>query len=298
MRFIRSFIFVIVSALCVFLCHSCHSCNRTGAIENITISFDMADLAADSFYINMGSKLLYALPTPIEASMLVKNWGIPYPELLNDPVNASKYLTKKKMAVNLGVYITDIICAGLYEQSQTVFQYKQALQALVEGLNLQSAIDQEMIQKVEENINDKKEFLKIISDIYVSSTGFLSEDDRDFYALAMLTGGWVEGMYIATSMIDENDASNEDKMKQIITDNKLAFDLLWQALGEMDIIPEEALYLMLDMSYIAHLFGHQTLISASAPPRDPNNNIDNITTNFFADLKSYIQQLRQQFVKK
>jgi len=258
----------------------------------------MADLAADSFYINMGSKLLYALPTPIEASMLVKNWGIPYPELLNDPVNASKYLTKKKMAVNLGVYITDIICAGLYEQSQTVFQYKQALQALVEGLNLQSAIDQEMIQKVEENINDKKEFLKIISDIYVSSTGFLSEDDRDFYALAMLTGGWVEGMYIATSMIDENDASNEDKMKQIITDNKLAFDLLWQALGEMDVIPEEALYLMLDMSYIAHLFGHQTLISASAPPRDPNNNIDNITTNFFADLKSYIQQLRQQFVKK
>jgi len=257
----------------------------------------MADLTIESLYINMGSKLLYALPTPIEASMLVKNWGIPYPELLNDPSNASKYLTKKKMALNLGVYITDIVCAGLYEQSQTVFQYRQPIQALLDGLGLQSAIDQKLIQKLEETINNKVEFLQIVSDIYVSSTAFLTEDDRDFYALAMLTGGWVEGMYIATSMIDENDVSNADKMKQIITDNKLAFDLLWQALGEMDVIPEEAVFLMLDMSYVAHLFGHQTLISASAPPRDPNGNIDNITPKFFADLKSYIQQLRQQLVK-
>ena len=297
MNFTRSFMLLIVSAFCVFMCHSCNSCNRPVEVETITISLDMADLTIESLYINMGSKLLYALPTPIEASMLVKNWGIPYPELLNDPSNASKYLTKKKMALNLGVYITDIVCAGLYEQSQTVFQYRQPIQALLDGLGLQSAIDQKLIQKLEETINNKVEFLQIVSDIYVSSTAFLTEDDRDFYALAMLTGGWVEGMYIATSMIDENDVSNADKMKQIITDNKLAFDLLWQALGEMDVIPEEAVFLMLDMSYVAHLFGHQTLISASAPPRDPNGNIDNITPKFFADLKSYIQQLRQQLVK-
>jgi len=264
-------------------------------VENITISLDMADLTIESLYVNMGGKLLYALPTPIEASMLVKNWGIPYPELLNAPANASKYLTKKKMALNLGVYITDIVCAGLYEQSQTVLQYKQPIQALIDGLGLQSAIDQKTIQKLEENINNKVEFLQIVSDIYVSSTAFLTEDDRDFFALALLTGGWVEGMFIATNMIDENDVSKADKMKQIITDNKLTFDLLWQALGEMDVIPEDAVFLMLDMSYIAHLFGHQTLISA--PAGDPNNNIENITPKFYADVKNYIQQLRQQLVK-
>jgi len=298
MKHVRFSLLFLMGVFCMFLFHSCNTCSRPKTIENITIDLDMADLAMESIYLNMGQKVLYALPVPIEASMLVKNWGVPYPELLNDPANASSYLTKKKQAVNLGIYITDMTTAGIYEQTQTVLSYRQAVLQLIEGLGLQSAVDSEVVQQLEDNINNKNELLQIISDLYATCTEFLSEEDRDFYALAMLSGGWVEGMFIATSMIDENEVANEEKMKQIVTDNKLTFDLLWQALSEMDVIPEEALYLMLDMSYIAHLFGHQTLISASVPPRDPNCNVDNVTPKYFAELKSYIHQLRQQFVKK
>jgi hypothetical protein len=259
-------------------------------VENIVIDVDLSDFDVESIYFNMGNQVIYALPTPIEASMLVKNWGIPYPELLSNPANASKYLTKNKMAVNFGVYITDIVCAGLYEQAQTVLQYKQAMQQLVEGLGLQSAVDRQTIDKLEANINNKSELMQIISDIYASCSEFLSEDDRDFYALAVLSGGWVEGMYIATSNV-----TDVDLMKQIVTDNKLTFDLLWLALGQMDVIPEEATYLMLDMSYVAHLFGHQTLLSV--PPTTEILDMDNITPKFFAELKNHIQLLRQQFTK-
>ena len=253
----------------------------------------MADMDMDvnSLYLDMGHKVLYALPTPIEASMLVKNWGVPSPELLNEPANASKYLTKKKMAVNFGVYMTDLSLAGLYGQTQTVLRYKQGMQHLVEGLSLQSAVDRQLVQQIEDNINNKNELMKIISDIYASSTTYLSEDDRDFYALAIMAGGWVEGMYIATAMIDENQPSNESKMKQIIDDNKLTFDLLWQALGELDDIPDDAVYLMLDMSYVAHLFGHQTLLSI------PKSTSIHNTQVFFTELKNHMQVLRHQFTK-
>jgi len=258
----------------------------------------MADLSMESLYINMGKKVLYALPTPIEASMLIKNWGVPKPELLNDPANASGYTTKKKQAINFGIYITDMTTAGLYEQTQTVLRYKQAIVQLIEGLGLQSAADPKVMQQIEDNINNKEKLLEIISNIYASCTEFLSDDDRDFYALAMLSGGWIEGMYIATSAIDENQASQRDKMNQLVSDNKLTFDLLWQALGGLDIIPEDAFHVMIDMSYIAHLFGHKTLISESVSPKYANSNFDNITPEFFAELKAYIHQLRQQFVKK
>jgi len=254
----------------------------------------MADLSIESLYINMGEKVLYALPTPIEASMLIKNWGVPKPELLNDPANASGYTTKKKQALNFGIYITDMTTAGLYEQTQTVLRYKQAIMQLVEGLGLQSAANPKVMQQIEDNINNKEKLLEIISNIYASCTDFLSNDDRDFYALAMLSGGWVEGMFIATSSIDETQASNREKMKQLVIDNKLTFDLLWQALGELDVIPEDAFHVMIDMSYIAHLFGHKTLTSGTSAPR----NTDNITPEYFAELKGYVHQLRQQFVKK
>ena len=288
-------IFVMTGAFSIMLCHSCNTCSRPHTLENITVDLNMADLVGDSLYIDMGNKVIFALPTPIEASMLIKNWGIPYPELLNNPANASKYLTKRKMAVNFGVYVTDVICAGLYEQAQTVLLYKQAMQQLVEGLGLQAAVDPKMMQKLEENVNNKNELMQIISDIYASSTEFLSEDDRDFYALAMMAGGWVEGMYISTNMIDEKNITDEAQMARVVTDNKLTFDLLWYALSQMDVIPEDAVYLMLDMSYVAHLLGHQTVLSVSQTVDTLNT--DNITPEFFVEFKNHIQQLRQQFTK-
>jgi len=275
-------------------------CSRPKTIEQIVVDIELADMAMDmeSIYLRMGHMVLYAMPNPIDASMLIKNWGIPYPELMNDPANAPAYLTTKKQAINLGVYITNITTAMLYEQTQTALRYRQAITTLIEALGLQSIAPQSILQQLEDNINDKNRLLEIISTIYADAAEFLTEDDRAFFALAMLSGGWVEGMFIATAMVDENLPENMDKMKQIINENKITFDLLWQALGELDDIPDEAVFLMLDMSYLAHLFGHQTLISAQAPQRDPHNNIDNITPKFFAEVKEHIRILRTRFVSR
>jgi len=277
---------------------SCSTCSRPQTIENITVHLtELADLAVDSFLINISGKELFASKdNVVEVSMLIKNWGDPNPSLLNDPANASSYLTKKKMAVNFGIYITDMVSAGLYGQTQTVLRYKQAITPLVEGLGLQSAVDAKKVDLIEKNINNKQELLNIISDIYASCTSFLSEDDRDFYALTMLSGGWVEGMYIGTSMIDETQSSNEGKMKQLIMENKATFDILWQALGQVDNIPDEVTMTMLEMSYIAHIFGHETLLST--PPSFVINSINDVTPKVFADVKNYIQLLRTQFIKK
>ena len=295
MRRVRSSIFFFISIFCMFLYYSCSTCSSPQTVKNITVDIDLAELAKladNSIYLEMGNKVLYSMPTPIEASMLVKNWGIPNPALLNNPANASSYLTKKKQALNLGVYLSDLLSAGLYEQTQTVLHYKQALSELVEGLGLQSVVDKNVMKKIESNVNNKNELLQIVSDVYASCSEYFCEDDRDFYALAIMSGGWVEGMYLATSMIDETQVSNEEQMKQIVNENKLTFDLLWQALGEIDNIPEDAVYLMLDMSYLARLLGHKTLDSIS-----PKVDINNIDVQFFAELKSHIQLLRDQFTK-
>ena len=296
MRYIRSSIIFLMGVSCWFLLPSCSTCSRQQTVENITIDLNMANMSelANSVYLNMSNKVLFALPTPIEASMLVKNWGIPDPALLNDPANSSGYLTKKKQALNFGIYVTDLTTAGLYEQTQTVLRYKQALQVLGEALGLQSAADQKTLQQIEDNINDKEKMMQIISDLYASCTEYLSANDRDFYALAVLSGGWVEGMYLATNMIDETKNPDQSKIEKVIMDNKLTFDLLWQALGEMDDIPEDAVYLMLDMSYVAHLFGHTTLLSVPAN----TENIYNITPKYFAEVKEHIRILRGSFTKK
>ena len=299
MRYVHIFTFVIAGAFCMFFYQSCNTCSRQKTIENITVNLaELANLAIDSFYINISGMELYASKgRAIEVAMLIKNWGDPNPSLLNDPANASGYLTKKKMAVNLGIYITDMVTTGLYGQTQTVLRYKKALSPLIEGLGLRAAVDDKKLELIEKNINNKHELMNIISDIYASCTKFLSDDERDFYALAILSGGWVEGMYIGASMIDETQISNEGKMKQLVMDNKTTFDILWQALGQIDNIPDEAAMTMIEMQYLAAIFGQETPL-LSTPPDFVVNSINDVTPQVFADIKKHVQLLRAQFVKK
>jgi hypothetical protein len=293
--YLRSFAVLFIGLFVAFMYQSCSTCSRpTVVVEDV----DFSDIDADMLFFDVSQRVLYNMHTPIEASMLIKNWGVPYPELLSDPANASAYLTKYKQALNLGVYITDMTTAAIYEQTQTVLRYREALMTLIESLGLQAVATNEVIQKIEDNINNKNVLLETISSIYASAFEFLSADDRDFYVLAILTGSWVEGMYIATNVIDETKAEDKQKSINVITENKTTFDLLWQALSQIDRIPEDAAYLMLDMSYIAHLFGNETLISESLPARNPNSNIENITPQFFAEVKEHVRVLRQHFIRK
>ena len=275
MRNIRFSIFLFIGGACMLLFHSCSTCSRQHVIQEITI--DLADLAIDSSYVNMAQKVFYALPTPIEMSMLMKNLGVTFqPSLLHDPASASKYLTNQKMALNFGAYITDLTYAGLFEQSQTVLRYKLAIRTLTEGLGLIPTIDLNTMQQLEDNINNKDEVLRIISDTYASCTAALNENDRYFLTLAMFIGGWVEAVYIATSMTTLHD----NRTKQLVVDQKLTFDMLWQAMSELNNIPEVA-GMMDDLSELAHLLDKL--------------DVNNITADEYVKIKEQIRIFRQNF---
>jgi len=299
----RIFIFLLIGGACMMMCNSCSTCSRQQKIEEITI--DLSDLAIDSNYINLAHKVFYALPTPIELSMLIKSSGIVYqPELLNDPANASRFLTTQKMALNFGVYVTDLTYAGLFEQSQKVLYYKQAILQLTDGLGLQSAIDPNIMRQLEDNINDKDAVLRIISDTYASCTASLNEDDRYFLTLSMLVGGWIEGMYIAVGAIGENQDSIEDRIIQLVIDQKFTFELLWQVMTDLEDIPEVS-SLKSDLTDLAHWFDqidiHQTpndvTVASDGTTNIASSSDNNVTPEAFAIIKEQIQILRQNITK-
>ena len=282
MRNIRFSIFLLVAGAYLLMCPSCSTCSRQKTVDDITI--DLADLAIDSSYVNIARKVYYALPTPIELAILIKNLGIAYqPGLLNDPANASKYLTNQKMALNFGAYIADLAYAGLFEQSQTVLRYKLSVKQLTEGLGLQSAVDFSTMQQLEANVNDKEAVLRIVSETYASCTASLNENERYSLTLAMFIGGWVEGMYIATGLIDGKQASTEKQMKQLVIDQKLTFEMIWQVMSDLKNVPEVA-GMMNDLSELAQLL--------------EKVDVDNITSESYNKIKDQIRSLRQNITQK
>jgi len=301
MRFSK---FLLIGGICMLMFHSCNTCSRQQTIENITI--DLADLAIDLTYVDMAQKVFYVLPTPIEMSMLIKNLGVGYqPDLLNDPSNASKYLIHQKMALNFGVYVTDLTYAGLFEQSQTVLRYKRAIQQLTEGLGLQSALDLNTLQLLEANINDKDAVLRIIADTYASCTASLNENDRYSLTLAILAGGWIEGMYIATRKVDEKLPINDSRVKQLVVDLQLTFDILWQAMSDLKDLPEVAGMMndMLELSLLLNeinIYYSPSEVKVAADGKTSHlasSNSTNVSPETFAKIKNQIQILRQNITK-
>ena len=302
MRIIRVSVFLLLGGFCVLMCQSCATCSRQRTLEDMTV--DLADLVQDSTYVFMAKKVFYALPSPVELSMLIKKSGVPWQlSLLNDPVAAAKYLTNKKMALNFGIYLTDLSYAGLFEQSQTVLRYKFAIKQLIEGLGLQSAVDYSSMQLLEEHINDKDAVLRILTDMYASCMMSLDEGERYALTFSIMTGGWVEAMFIATSVINETLPSNEGKMRQLVVDQRLTFDIMWQAMSDLKHIPDVA-ELMIQLSPLARLYD---IVGADITPNivelaaDGQSshiisaNIADVTPEKFAKIREQIQNLRQIF---
>jgi len=217
---------------------SCKCSRETDEMLQVSGEQGAADSALVSSLESV-NQIFYSLPSPLETAMILKRSGATYNEELLNPIeNASKYSTTKSMALNLGIYSTDLSYASLFDQTQATIKYMTASKKMAEGLGILNAIDNSVIEKLEENINNRDVILETISETFLNTNSILEEDDRVAVGSIILVGGWVEGLYIATSLVDDiNKADNE--MVDRIVDQKLSLQtvlkLLEQNIGNADV---------------------------------------------------------------
>lgn len=160
-------------------------------------------------------KVMISLPSPVETSLLLKKAGATYNEsLLNPTSNSSKYNTDKQKALNLGVYGADLSYASIFEQDQTIMQYMNISKKLAIGLDLLTAIDQSIIDRLEANHDNRDSVIRIISETFMNSNSSLKDDNRPETAALILAGGWIEGLYLATSLVDS--VENKGLIERIV----------------------------------------------------------------------------------
>jgi hypothetical protein len=181
-------------------------------------------------------EMFYSMPSPLEVAMILKQAGSPYnPELLNSLNNTSRYVTTRSQALNLGIYTTDLSYSSLYDQTQTTIDYINAAKEMAEGLGIINAIDKNTIQRLEANVNNRDVILDIISETILNSSSFFQENERKAISTIVLIGGWIEGLYIATNLIEDNPSQEEIQNNEMIArvaDQKLALNTIEKLIEE------------------------------------------------------------------
>jgi hypothetical protein len=184
------------------------------------------DIAKVQQDIKQAEKIFNALPSPLESAMLIKSAGAPFDRKFLNPVGSSKnYTTTVSQALNLGIYTCDLSFASLYDQTQLIIDYMNAAKKMADGLGILDAIEQKTIDELEENINNKEVIMDIISKTFLNSNSYLADNDQSSVASMVLCGGWIEGLYISTQLVDPKDF-NGNKLVSTIIDQKLSIGIL------------------------------------------------------------------------
>lgn len=292
-------VIIILSAL--FLA----SCGGSGGKKNTKeVSVDSSELEKDIFKdISNAKQIFYSLPSPLESAILIKSAGAAFNEkLLNPLTNANKYTNNKAMALNLGVYITDLSYASLFDQAQITIKYMEVSRKMADGLGITEAIDQNTINRLEENINNRDVILDIISESFMSSTAFLKENDRQPLATISLVGGWVEGLYLATQLVGDGPIEGNKVVSRIV-DQKLSLDMVVKLLENnkenKDIQEVSALINDLKKSYdkiIIKSSKIQTTVDEKTKETTlKSTSSSNINQELFTELKQAVKTIRTNF---
>lgn len=289
--------------LVAILFSGCRSDKQKSGSGEITL--DESELDKDLLEdISSAKQIFYSLPSPLETAMLIKSAGATYDEELLNPVeNTSNYTTNRSMALNLGIYTTDLSFASLFDQTQTSIKYMNAAKEMADGLGILDAIDNNTIERLEENINNRDVIMDIISETFMSSSSFLTENERPALASIVLVGGWIEGLYIASDLV--GDAAIEgNKLVERIVDQKLSFDIVLKLLEDNKDNSDVAA-IMEDINDLKTTFDKITITTTQiqAVPDEESNvtvlksesTID-ITPEVFRELQEKVIVLRTNFV--
>ena len=255
--------------------------------------------------IQQAKKIFDALPSPLESAMLIKSAGARFDQTLLNPVgNVNNYVTNKSMALNLGIYTCDLSFASLYEQTQLIIDYMNAARKMADGLGILKAIDQSTIDELEQNINNTEVIMKVVSETFMNSNSYLEDNGQQAVAAMVLVGGWLEGLYISTQLVDMNDF-NGNKLVGRIIDQKLSIDILINLLSQNKGNPAVD-ELLVQVSKLKTVFDKITISTSRVRPEyDKISNTTvlksevktDMTPAVFKELAASVAEIRSTFVK-
>jgi len=155
------------------------------------------------------------IPSPLEISVLLKESGIKYNgSLLNSPNNLPKYNSNYKMALNLGIYGTDLGYTNIYEQNQSGIKYLSTIKSLANELNIGQFFDIETIGRLATNSKNLDSLLLITTQNFNSINHYLQSQSRSNLSVLLLTGGWIEAMQV-TCQVAANNPSHKELREKI-----------------------------------------------------------------------------------
>jgi hypothetical protein len=204
------------------------SCSDEDVVETDEDEITVDGLDAPAVPAEVVRDILQSIPQPVEISTLIQQTGGKYNrDLLNPLDNANQYNSNAKKALNLGIYGADLGYTNIYGQSQDGVNYMEAVRKMANGLQIGQFFDFNLIKRLATNNNNVDSLLLITQSNFDKINAYLQEQNRSNLSLLIVTGGWLEGVYLICKVLE---MKPNQELRDKIGEQKLVLSLLMQLL--------------------------------------------------------------------
>ena len=171
--------------------------------------------------------IMESIPSPLELSSLIQNSGARYTEsYLNKTENLNKYNSQFSKALSLGIYGADLGYINLYNKTYSAMSYLNSVYQLATDLKIGDYFDFNTLKRLA--VNNKN----LDSIVYITTSDFekmhkqLKQENNSQLSALILIGGWAEGVYLTTEIIQSSDSPQTNELMLTVKDEGLVVDEL------------------------------------------------------------------------
>ena len=210
------------------------------------------------------ANILQSIPSPLEICFLIKEISKDYNKSnLNNPSFVGNYTMSHKMALNLGVYSTDLGYVNLYGQTQDVNAYLDAVRKLAQGLDIERFFDYNHIKELANSKSNLKELLAVTQRNFEQITVHLGDQKRESISILMLTGGWIEALYLTTLVYEK---TKDAKLKEKIGEQKVTLEQIRRVLNIYEDKPNYRT-LVLELEQLSKIYEGVEITTGGGPAK-------------------------------
>jgi hypothetical protein len=164
------------------------------------------------------NKVIAGFSSPIEMAASIESMDIPYSQKILVPTSASdNFDSNFKKAVGLGMFSADLGYLNVYKKTNTIIEYLTSIKKLADDLDVDQFFDFQTLKRLATSSDNLDSLMYMSVSSHNRMDEHLRASKRSDLSALMVTGVWVEGIYLAAAV---SELKQTKEMRDKIGDQK------------------------------------------------------------------------------
>ncbi len=164
------------------------------------------------------------ISSPVEMAAMIKDLGVPFSnKYISSTDRVGNLTTSFQQSLNLGIYAADLGYLNMYNKTSAVVDYLTAIKTLSDAIKVGQFFDFMMLKRLATNSKNLDSLMYISVHSFNQMDKYLHTNNRTNLSALMVTGVWIEGLYLATQV---HKATPNQALAERIGEQKLTLDQL------------------------------------------------------------------------